>query len=35
MRFDKAKFYVVTLDAAMKNAHDDEPGFWDKWAEDF
>lgn len=35
MRFEKVKFYVVTLGAALKNAHHDEPGFWDKWAENF
>ena len=28
-------FYVLSLEIAMKNAHHDEPGFWDKWAEDF
>ena len=35
MRFDGVKFYVVTLEFAMKNAHHDEPGFWEKWAENF
>lgn len=29
------KFWVLSLEEAMKNAHHDEPGFWDKWAEDF
>ena len=29
------EFYYVPLDIAMKNAHHDEPGFWEKWAEDF
>jgi hypothetical protein len=32
-RFDDVKFYVVTLDFAMRNAHHDEPGFWEKWAD--
>jgi len=27
--------YFVTLEEAMKNAHHDEPGFWDEWAENF
>jgi hypothetical protein len=35
MRFDDVKFYVVTLEGAMENAHHDEPGFWERWAEDF
>jgi hypothetical protein len=34
-RFDDVKFYVVTLQLAMKNAHHDEPGFWDRWADNF
>lgn len=28
-------FYYVSLDIAMKNAHHDEPGFWDDWADNF
>lgn len=28
-------FYYVSLEVAMENAHHDEPGFWDKWAENF
>ncbi len=28
-------FYYLTLEIAMKNAHHDEPGFWEKWAEEF
>lgn len=28
-------FYLLPLKIAMKNAHHDEPGFWDKWAEEF
>jgi hypothetical protein len=35
MRFDDVRFYVVTLEVAMKNAHHDEPGFWDRWADNF
>ncbi|MFL9906761.1 hypothetical protein [Paraburkholderia sp. RL17-337-BIB-A] len=35
MRFDDVKFYVVPLQDAMKNAHHDEPGFWERWAESF
>lgn len=33
MRFKSVRFYIVPLSAAMKNAHHDEPGFWEKWAE--
>ncbi|MFM0378451.1 hypothetical protein PQQ72_15700 [Paraburkholderia strydomiana] len=35
MRFKDVMFWVVSLQLAMKNAHHDEPGFWEKWAEDF
>ncbi len=35
MRFDNVRFYVLPLEMAMKNAHHDEPDFWEKWAEDF
>jgi hypothetical protein len=35
MRFDDAKFWIVTHELAVKNRHHDEPGFWEKWAEDF
>ncbi|MFM0378479.1 hypothetical protein PQQ72_15840 [Paraburkholderia strydomiana] len=35
MRFDDVKFYVVPLQDAMKNAHRDEPGFCERWAEIF
>ena len=35
MRFENVRFYVLRLEIAMKNAHHDEPGFWEKWAEDF
>jgi len=33
--FSPAKFYYLSLEDAIKNAHHDEPGFWDKWAETF
>ena len=29
------KYMYLPLEVAMKNKHHDEPGFWDKWAEDF
>lgn len=35
MRFPTATFYYLPLEKAMENAHHDEPGFWEKWAEDF
>ena len=28
-------FFVLKLGVAMKNAHHDEPGFWERWAEEF
>lgn len=28
-------FCYLPLETAMKNKHHDEPGFWDKWAENF
>ncbi|WP_254073716.1 hypothetical protein [Burkholderia sp. S171] len=34
-RFEDVRFYAVPLDFAMKNAHHDEPGFWEAWAEKF
>lgn len=33
MRLPGVLFWCLPLDVAMKNAHHDEPGFWDKWAE--
>lgn len=33
--FDDVRFYVVTLQLAQQNAHHDEPGFWDRWADNF
>lgn len=35
MRFENVRFYALPLSVAMKNAHHDEAGFWEKWAEDF
>lgn len=35
IRFDDVRFYVVSLELARKNAHHDEPGFWDRWADNF
>jgi hypothetical protein len=29
------KIWACDLEQAMKNAHHDEPGFWEKWAETF
>jgi hypothetical protein len=28
-------FCYLPLDLAMKNKHHDEPGFWDRWADNF
>jgi hypothetical protein len=35
MRFPEMLFCVLPLESAMENAHHDEPGFWDRWAENF
>ncbi|AMO56234.1 hypothetical protein [Endozoicomonas montiporae] len=35
MKFDDVVFVYCPLDMAMKNAHHDEPGFWDDWARNF
>lgn len=35
MRFEGARFCYLPLSAAMENAHHDEPGFWERWAEKF
>lgn len=35
MRHEGVRFYAMPLDHAMKNAEHDEPGFWERWAEDF
>ncbi len=34
-RFESVYFWYLPLDKAMENAHHDEPGFWEKWAENF
>jgi hypothetical protein len=34
-RFETVGFWYLPLEKAMENAHHDEPGFWEKWAEDF
>lgn len=34
-RFPGVLLFLLPLDVAMKNAHHDEPGFWDRWAENF
>ncbi|WP_180107397.1 MULTISPECIES: hypothetical protein [unclassified Acinetobacter] len=34
-RIQGVLFYLLPLEIAMKNKHHDEPGFWDKWAENF
>ncbi|GJH02748.1 hypothetical protein [Paraburkholderia terrae] len=35
LRMPHMRFLVIDLEYAQKNAHHDEPGFWDRWAEDF
>lgn len=35
MRSPNVTFWAFSLEEAMKNAHHDEPGFWEKWAETF
>lgn len=35
MRLPGVLFCALQLHVAMKNAHHDEPGFWDRWAENF
>lgn len=35
IKHDGVRFYVLSYEFAMKNAAHDEPGFWEKWAEDF
>ncbi|MVW64204.1 hypothetical protein GPY61_30170 [Massilia sp. NEAU-DD11] len=35
MRHEGVRFYAMPLDHAMKNAEHDDPGFWERWAEDF
>ena len=35
MKFKGVMYYILSLEIAMQNAHHDEPGFWEKWAENF
>jgi hypothetical protein len=35
MRDENVRFYYLSLEDAMKNAHHDDPGFWERWAEEF
>ena len=35
MQFPDATFYCCSLDQAMTNATHDEPGFWERWANNF
>ena len=35
MRHPTVIFEFYPLELAMKNAHHDRPGFWERWAEDF
>lgn len=35
MRFSEMTFFFFPLSLALKNAGHDEPGFWEKWAENF
>lgn len=35
MRLPNTVFIYLPLELAMKNAHHDEPGFWDQWAASF
>lgn len=35
MRHEGVRFFAMSLDYAMRNAEHDEPGFWERWAEDF
>lgn len=35
MRHPTVTFQYYPLEMAMKNAHHDDPGFWERWAENF
>ncbi|TAL46355.1 MAG: hypothetical protein EPN89_10505 [Methylovulum sp.] len=35
LRDEAIRFYVLPLEMAMRNAHHDEPGFWERRAEEF
>ncbi|CAB3743598.1 hypothetical protein [Paraburkholderia rhynchosiae] len=34
-RFDDVRLFIVTLQLALDNAHHDETGFWDRWADNY
>lgn len=35
LRLPHMRFLVIDLEHARKNAHHDEPGFWERWADEF
>lgn len=35
IKFAGVNFCYLPLATAMKNAHHDEPGFWERWAKDY
>lgn len=35
MRQPGIDFYYLSLDVALKNSEHDEPGYWERWAENF
>lgn len=35
LKYPGIRNWIMSLELAMKNAHHDEPGFWEKWAEGF
>ncbi len=35
MRHPSVRFYAMPLELAMENAEHDEPGYWQRWAEEF
>ena len=35
MGFPTVSFWYLTLEKALENAHHDEPGFWEHWADNF
>ena len=34
-KIDGVESWIFPLEEGLKNKHHDEPGFWEKWAEDF
>lgn len=34
-KFEGVQFCYCPLETAMQNQHHDEPGFWEKWADEF